>query len=103
MIGKWSNSKNALTTEKLSQFNRVSTKAQARRAPLNLGENHGTPPTQCKCRDLLRMLGNPRVCHEGRTCNRAADKLAKAGRRMKTNQLFEEWSVLPLFIVGLLK
>lgn len=50
------------------------------------------------CRNLLQMLGNTLVYHEGRTSNRAADRLAKEGRRMNNNQLFEEWTVTPLFI-----
>ncbi|XP_016563787.2 uncharacterized protein LOC107862671 [Capsicum annuum] len=49
-------------------------------------------------RNLLQMLGNTLVYHEGRTSNRAADRLAKEGTRMNNNQLFEEWTVTPLFI-----
>lgn len=36
------------------------------------------------CKNLLQELGNPLVCHEGRTFNKAADILAKAGRRKET-------------------
>ncbi|KAM3361165.1 hypothetical protein P3S68_016019 [Capsicum galapagoense] len=48
--------------------------------------------------DLLRELGNPLVRHEGRRLNRAADILAKAGRKKEVHRYFEEWAVPPVFI-----
>ncbi|KAH0685467.1 hypothetical protein KY290_016737 [Solanum tuberosum] len=48
-------------------------------------------------------MGNPPIRHEPRGKNKVVDLLAKEGQKIKSDKLFEEWRVPPLFVWKILE